>query len=73
MRRGVLMSMLQQAAVTLPVWSGRSGERFVSLFSPFYFHLIIYLVNFIENLFSIHLHVAARQLHVPDGPCENKY
>lgn len=27
MRRGVLMTMLQQAAVQLPMWMGKSSER----------------------------------------------
>ena len=28
MRRGVLMTMLQQAAVQLPMWMGKSSERY---------------------------------------------
>ena len=28
MRRGVLMSMLQQNAVTLPLWVSKPGERY---------------------------------------------
>lgn len=31
MRRGVLMTMLQQAALTLPLWIGRTGERYGSV------------------------------------------
>lgn len=28
MRRGVLMTMLQQAAVQLPMWMGKASERY---------------------------------------------
>jgi SAGA-associated factor 29 len=31
MRRGVLMSLLQQAALTLPLWIGDIGESVPSL------------------------------------------
>lgn len=31
MRRGVLMSMLQKSAQTLPLWIGKPGEELVSL------------------------------------------
>lgn len=27
MRRGVLMTLLQQSAMTLPLWIGKPGER----------------------------------------------
>ena len=30
MRRGVLMTMLQQNALTLPLWIGKPGEKLVS-------------------------------------------
>lgn len=29
MRRGVLMTLLQQSAMTLPLWIGKPGERWV--------------------------------------------
>lgn len=28
MRRGVLMTLLQQSAMTLPLWIGKPGERY---------------------------------------------
>lgn len=31
MRRGVLMTLLQQSAMTLPLWIGKPGERYYSL------------------------------------------
>lgn len=35
MRRGVLMTLLQQSAMTLPLWIGKPGERYRLAFSTF--------------------------------------
>lgn len=35
MRRGVLMTLLQQSAMTLPLWIGKPGERYRLAFSYF--------------------------------------
>lgn len=46
MRRGVLMTLLQQSAMTLPLWIGKPGERYLS-FLDFLLHSQIHISQFI--------------------------
>ena len=49
MRRGVLMTMLQQAALQLPMWMGKASERYGRGVFFLQFHFFTLALYFFER------------------------